>query len=120
MFTCPECGGSLWELANGDLARYICHVGHSYTPDALASGMAATLESALWTALRSLEESAAFYRRMQERADQQHMPTIAGGYRAKADEADARAEIVRRALLDDVAPPAATDLVPPSAEDGAE
>src|SRR5262249_52555810 len=26
-FTCPECGGALWELQNGELIRYRCHVG---------------------------------------------------------------------------------------------
>src|SRR6185437_4874084 len=28
-FTCPECGGALWELRGGKLLRFRCHVGHS-------------------------------------------------------------------------------------------
>ena len=27
-FTCPECGGALWELRDGKLLRFRCHVGH--------------------------------------------------------------------------------------------
>jgi two-component system chemotaxis response regulator CheB len=29
-FTCPDCGGTLWELNEGSLVRYRCHVGHSF------------------------------------------------------------------------------------------
>jgi two-component system chemotaxis response regulator CheB len=103
-FTCPECGGALWEITNGTLARFACHVGHSYTPDSLATGMAGTLEAALWTALRALEEHAAFFRRMADRASARNLPAIADGYGHKARDVEDRAEIVRRALVD-VGPP---------------
>jgi two-component system chemotaxis response regulator CheB len=103
-FTCPECGGALWELEAGTRVRYACHVGHSYTPDALENGMAAALEAALWTALRVLEENAAFFRRMENRATTQRLGTIATGYATKATDAELRAEVVRRALVDEPAP----------------
>src|SRR4051794_8041823 len=35
--TCPECGGALWETVDGELVRYRCHVGHSYTPSGLVA-----------------------------------------------------------------------------------
>jgi two-component system chemotaxis response regulator CheB len=104
-FTCPECGGALWELTsgtNGNLTRFACHVGHSYSPDTLATGMAATLEAALWTALRALEENGAFLRRMEKRATINGLDRIAEGYATKANDVEARAEIVRSALVDDV------------------
>ena len=47
-FTCPECGGALWELENGRLLRYRCHVGHGYTADSLMAAQAEKLEDALW------------------------------------------------------------------------
>jgi two-component system chemotaxis response regulator CheB len=102
-FTCPECHGALWEMSAGDLTRFACHVGHSYSPDSLASGMAATLETALWTALRALEEQVAFLRRMEERARVRKLGTIAAGYAEKARDTEARADVVRGALVDDVA-----------------
>ena len=30
-YSCPECGGVLWELKNGELMRFRCRVGHAYT-----------------------------------------------------------------------------------------
>src|SRR5262249_51865001 len=36
--TCPECGGALWELKNGELIRYRCHVGHGFNEDSLLNG----------------------------------------------------------------------------------
>jgi len=31
VLSCPDCGGVMWEIHEGDLARYRCHVGHTYT-----------------------------------------------------------------------------------------
>jgi two-component system chemotaxis response regulator CheB len=55
-FTCPDCGGSLWEMKNGKLVRYRCHVGHVYTADSRVMEKDAALENVLWTALRAMEE----------------------------------------------------------------
>jgi len=88
----------LWELQNGALARFACHVGHSYTPEALENDMAETLESALWTALRALEENAAFFRRMQGRTIERGLSEIAASYAGRAREASERADVIRRVL----------------------
>jgi two-component system chemotaxis response regulator CheB len=55
-FTCPECGGSLWELENGG-PRFRCHNGHAYSLNTLADEQSVQVEAALWAALRRLEES---------------------------------------------------------------
>lgn len=54
--TCPECGGSLWEIADEDLLRFRCHVGHAYTAEDLLSEQEDALERALASALRVSEE----------------------------------------------------------------
>src|SRR5437660_1668092 len=33
-FTCPECGGSLWQVDEAKLIRFRCHVGHAYNGEA--------------------------------------------------------------------------------------
>jgi two-component system chemotaxis response regulator CheB len=56
-YSCPECGGGLWELTQpGTLKRYRCHTGHAFTQDSLLMSMSSHLEETLWVALRTLEE----------------------------------------------------------------
>ena len=54
--TCPDCGGSLWQMTAGQVLRYRCHTGHAFTAEALAENSQKNLEESLWVALRMLEE----------------------------------------------------------------
>ncbi|WP_257883322.1 chemotaxis protein CheB [Hymenobacter sp. DG01] len=54
--TCPDCGGSLWELKHGSVPRYRCHTGHSFTGDVLLEKSQEVMEETLWVALRMMEE----------------------------------------------------------------
>jgi two-component system chemotaxis response regulator CheB len=104
-FTCPECGGALWELKDGDLERYQCHVGHGYSSESLVAAQADALEAALWTALRALEEGVALRRRLAARAEEHGMPVIAASYHEQASENQDRASVIRRALVSDFTGP---------------
>jgi two-component system, chemotaxis family, protein-glutamate methylesterase/glutaminase len=66
--TCPDCGGVLNAHEDGELIRFGCQVGHSYSPESLVNGQAEALESALWAAIRALEERSDLFRRMARRA----------------------------------------------------
>jgi len=98
-FTCPECGGALWELENGKLLRYRCHVGHGYTADSLMAAQTERLEDALWSALRTLEETAGMRHRMAERARQGGWDLMARNYDEQAEHAEAQAGLVRSVLV---------------------
>ena len=37
-FSCPDCGGRLWEIQDGGLLRFRCRVGHMYSADSLVDG----------------------------------------------------------------------------------
>lgn len=54
--TCPDCGGALWKLEHGNVLRFRCHTGHSFTADALFESSKHALEETLWVALRMMEE----------------------------------------------------------------
>jgi two-component system chemotaxis response regulator CheB len=54
--TCPDCGGALWKLEQGNVLRFRCHTGHSFTADALFESSKHALEETLWVALRMMEE----------------------------------------------------------------
>jgi two-component system chemotaxis response regulator CheB len=102
-FTCLECGGTLWELRDGELVRFQCHVGHAFNGDSLVAAQSDALEGALWTALRALEESAALRRRMADHARTRGMSAIAEAYEEHAQDSETRARVVRRVLVTDAA-----------------
>jgi two-component system chemotaxis response regulator CheB len=103
VFTCPECGGSLWETSEHGVLRYRCHVGHAYTGEALVDSQTEVLEQAMWTALRSLEEAAFLRKRMSQHARERGLHVIADRYDEQWDDYRSRAAIVRKALvIDDV------------------
>jgi two-component system, chemotaxis family, protein-glutamate methylesterase/glutaminase len=62
--TCPECGGSIWEVGEGAALRYRCRVGHAYSPTTMLAAQGGQLEAALWVAVRSLEERTDLLRRL--------------------------------------------------------
>jgi len=98
-FTCPECGGALWELQSNKLLRFRCHVGHGYSPEGLISEQARALEGALWAALRSLEENAGLRRRLSRRARDGNWMALAEQYDQQAQESESRASVIRQVLL---------------------
>jgi two-component system chemotaxis response regulator CheB len=100
-YTCPECGGALWELSEGRLLRFRCHVGHGFTADALAAEQIESVEQIMWGALRALEEQAALWRRMAQHAEDVRRGTTAREFEARAKDAERRANTLRRLLLDD-------------------
>jgi two-component system chemotaxis response regulator CheB len=66
-FTCPECGGSLWEDTDAGATRYVCRVGHAFNAQRLLELQDGVLEAALWTAIRTMEERADLSRRLSRR-----------------------------------------------------
>lgn len=98
-YSCPECGGVLWELKDGELLRFRCRVGHAYTSETLTTEQAVAVEHALWSALRALEEQAAVRRRMAERAKHQGRTASVERHEARAHELDEQARQVRSLVL---------------------
>lgn len=97
--TCPECGGALWELHDGDLLRFRCHVGHAFSADSLVAEQTDGLETALWSAVRALEEKMALSLRMAERSRRRNFERAARGFEEKAREAKQQADVLRQLLL---------------------
>ncbi|HET7786540.1 MAG TPA: chemotaxis protein CheB [Myxococcales bacterium] len=95
---CPACGGVLNEVHDGGLLRFRCRVGHAYAPESLYDEQRSVLESALWAALRALEEQGALARRMFDRARKLGQLKAAGRFEQRASAAEGHAKVVRQAL----------------------
>jgi two-component system chemotaxis response regulator CheB len=95
---CPECGGTLWEIQDGELIRFRCRVGHAFTAQTLLAEQSEQLEDAFWVALRALEESASLALRMADRAHLRNQPHVAAKFQEQAESARARADLVRQVL----------------------
>jgi two-component system, chemotaxis family, protein-glutamate methylesterase/glutaminase len=67
IYTCPDCGGVLWQDGAGSRLRFRCHVGHAYAPELLLSQKSEELEAALWSSLRLLKEKATLTRQLAAR-----------------------------------------------------
>ena len=55
-YTCPECGGALWKMSGGAPSRFRCHTGHSFSARVLSELQDQSVEAALWTSLRALQQ----------------------------------------------------------------
>lgn len=70
VYTCPECGGVMWQVgADGADAveQFRCHTGHVYNPLSLLAQQSEDLEAALWRCVRMLTEKATLTRQLATR-----------------------------------------------------
>ena len=112
-WTCPDCHGSLFEIVEGGFTRFRCRVGHAWSADSLVAQQTASLETALWVALRTLEERVTLALELGRRAKDRGHGLTGAQFQRQADEAQRSAGILR-ALIENVAGP--TDGRPRAAE----
>jgi two-component system, chemotaxis family, protein-glutamate methylesterase/glutaminase len=98
-FTCPDCGGTLWEIKDGELVRYQCHVGHGFNSDSLRAGMDGKLEETLWSAVRAIEESIALRTRMREQATHRRLTGLVSALDTEIGSLTSRVHALRELLL---------------------
>jgi len=96
--TCPDCAGTLYEMEAGDMLRFRCRVGHAWSAESLAVEQGLAFESALWMAMRSLEEKAALGRQMAETARSKGIPLSAERFQMMGEEAAGAARLIHELL----------------------
>lgn len=97
--TCPDCHGALWEINDEDMLRFRCHVGHAYSADSLNDGQGQMLETALWSAVRALEEQMILSQRIIERARKSNHTRAVRLFEKRVQEAEAHSSAIRQLLL---------------------
>jgi two-component system chemotaxis response regulator CheB len=88
----------LWELADKQVLRFRCHVGHALTAESLAADQSEALEATLWAAVRAFEERAALGDRMATRAAAQKQKQLSQTFGDRASLARRQADQVRQLL----------------------
>jgi two-component system chemotaxis response regulator CheB len=117
VFACPDCGGTLWELQDGDLTRFRCRVGHAWTANGLLAEQSEGIETALWTALRALEERAVLCDRVCERMRNRGLTSSAERFQRQATDSRQRASMIRQVLISE--PMTNDEAAPAEGEDPA-
>jgi two-component system chemotaxis response regulator CheB len=112
-WTCPDCHGSLFSIEEGGFLRFRCRVGHAWSADSLLAQQSASMETALWVALRTLEEKVSLTLDLGRRAAARGHTLTADQFGRQAEEAQRSAGVLR-ALIQSFS--TATDEVPRVAE----
>jgi two-component system chemotaxis response regulator CheB len=98
LWTCPDCGGALWMIREGELVRFRCHMGHAFSPASLRSAQAERVEEALWGAVRALRERATFSRRLARRMRDSRVVHMVERYEEEAVLNDEQAQLVLQVI----------------------
>ncbi|MBD1903703.1 chemotaxis protein CheB [Trichocoleus sp. DQ-A3] len=97
-FTCPDCGGNLFQLNKSGLLQYICRMGHAYSVETLVAGQSPAQESVLWAAIRSLQKRVELMYKMAKYSRERNQILSAQRYEAKAKQAEQRSDFIRQWL----------------------
>jgi two-component system chemotaxis response regulator CheB len=98
-YSCPECGGVLWETHDGALMRFRCRTGHAFSVESVLAEQSEQIEQALWVALKTLDENASLARRMAKQAQQNGHAWLAERLEARVREAEQHAVLLRQVLM---------------------
>lgn len=97
-YSCPQCGGVLWEVHDSDLTRFRCRTGHAFSVDSVFAEQAEQIEAALWVALKILDENASLSRRMAKQARQNNHTWLAERLEARVRDVEQNVVLLRQVL----------------------
>src|SRR5579871_853404 len=98
VLTCPDCNGVMWEIDEGDVVRYRCHVGHAYTADLMSLALDENLRRALASAARTLDERIALCGKLHRQASETGHRLLAESWARKLREAEEEAKVLRESM----------------------
>lgn len=109
--TCPDCQGNLWEVRGPDGIRFRCRVGHSYSESAMDAAQSQSVERALWSALKTLEERVALTRKLAAQARSRGHDAVARIFEERARVVDGDVRTIHDLIVN-------SDTLEPVGQDG--
>ncbi|HLJ36058.1 MAG TPA: chemotaxis protein CheB [Ktedonobacteraceae bacterium] len=98
VYSCPDCGGVLWEIEDDSILRFRCRVGHAFSIESMFAGQSESVENALWVALKNLQENADFTRRLVQHARTHGHSMLAQRYETRLREVNKHIEVIANIL----------------------
>lgn len=98
LLACPDCHGVMWEIQEGDLLRYRCHVGHAYTAELMSLALDENLQCALASGMRVLDERVALAGKLHKQAEDAGRTLLAESWRRKRVEYEQEADVLRNSI----------------------
>ncbi len=103
-YGCPACAGVLWEISEKNNTRFRCRVGHSFSAQGLSSAQQSGSESALWSAVRVLEEKLSLNRRLSERMIKNGQSSLSTGLEADSLKTEQQIEAIKLVIQQGFSP----------------
>lgn len=97
-FTCPDCGGVMWEIEEDDRIRFRCHIGHAYTAELMSLAQDDLLRRALAAARRAFREKVELMNRLEGQATAKGHTRIAQIWRKRLEEYREQADLIDGSL----------------------
>jgi len=97
-YSCPECGGVLWEIQDEKLLRFRCRVGHAFSIESMMAEQSEAIEEAMWAALKTLEEQVSISRKLAVQAHRNGHTMVAQRFEERQRQAEKRVDLLMTAL----------------------
>lgn len=95
IYSCPDCGGVLWQMNDDGFIRFRCHVGHAFSAESLLHQQSEALEESMWYAVRTLIDKSKLSRQLAERAQERGHSQAARHFEEQARVAAQHAGVIR-------------------------
>ncbi|HXL57869.1 MAG TPA: hypothetical protein VN958_16520 [Chitinophagaceae bacterium] len=99
MYSCPDCGGGLWEITDEKLHRYRCYTGHSYSENDLLLKQSENMGATLWIALRMMEERRNLLKRVEDDAIRKGFVRISKDHHQKREDLQRHIDKLKEVLF---------------------
>jgi two-component system chemotaxis response regulator CheB len=96
--SCPECAGGMFQSAPAGQLHFVCHVGHSWSPESLIDAQREASEAALYSAAAKLVEEATVLRQLAAASRESGFQEEADKYERSANLAQERATQLQNML----------------------